>query len=123
MSRYIILLPEGEARWAAASPEEKAAGYERHGKFAALLAERGHTITGGAELTHSRETRTVRRSGDGFLVTEGPYAEATEHVTGFYSVETDDLDDLLECCKVLADLEQTVEVRPVVEHGDPKEEL
>ncbi|MEP9382615.1 YciI family protein [Nocardioides cheoyonin] len=118
MARYIILLPEGEARWEAASPEEKAAGYEVHGKFAALLAERGHTITSGAELTHSRHTTTVHKSGDGFTVTEGPYAEATEHVTGFYAVETDDLDDLVECCKVLADLEQTLEIRPVVEHGE-----
>jgi hypothetical protein len=118
MARYILLLPEGEARWEAATPEQKAAGYETHGKFAALLAERGHQITGGAELQHSRTTTTIHRTGDGFTVTEGPYAEATEHLTGFYSIETDDLDDLVECCKVLAELEQTIELRPVATRGE-----
>jgi len=115
MTRYILLLPEGEERWATATPEQKATGYETHGKFTALLAERGHTVTGGAELTHSKLTTTVHKDGDTFVVTEGPYVEATEHVTGFYSVETDDLADLVECCKTLAELEETIEIRPVVE--------
>lgn len=114
MARYVILLPEGEARWAAANPEQKAAGYEIHGKFTALLAERGHQVTGGAELQPASATTTVHKTGDGFTVTDGPYVEATEHITGFYSVETDDLSDLVECCKVLADLEGTIEIRPVV---------
>lgn len=118
MARYILLLPEGEERWATATPEQKAAGYETHGKFAALLAERGHKITAGAELQHSSATTTIHKNGTGFEVTEGPYAEATEHITGFYAIETDDLADLTECCKVLAELEETIELRPVVEHGE-----
>jgi len=118
MARYIILLPVGEARWAAASPEEKAAGYEAHAKFTALLAERGHQVNGGAELQPASATRTVTRTADGFSVTDGPYAEATEHVTGFYSVESDDLDDLVECCKLLAGHEEALEIRPVVDHSD-----
>ncbi|MFT4083574.1 MAG: YciI family protein [Nocardioides sp.] len=121
MARYIILLPEGEARWAAASPEQRAAGYEVHGRFTALLAERGHQVTGGAELQPASATTTVHKSPEapgGFAVIDGPYVEATEHVTGFYSVETDDLTDLVDCCKVLAELEETLEIRPVVDHGD-----
>ena len=35
-------------------------------------------------------------------MTDGPYAETVEQLTGFYLIESDDLDDLLECCKVLA---------------------
>lgn len=115
MARYIILLPVGEARWAAASPEEKAAGYEVHGKFTALLEERGHQVTGGAELTPASATTTLSKTPDGFTVTDGPYVEATEHVTGFYSVESDDLADLVECCKALAAYEETLEIRPVVQ--------
>ena len=114
MARYVLLLPEGEARWAQASPEERAAQYEVHGRFAALLAERGHKLTGGAELQHSSTATTIRKNEDGYQVTDGPYAETAEHLTGFYSIETDDLDDLVECCKVLAG-EDAVELRPVVE--------
>lgn len=114
MARYILLLPEGEERWATANPEQKAAGYETHRKFSALLAERGHKITDGAELQPFSATTTIHKKSDGFDVTEGPYAEATEHITGFYAIETDDLDDLVECCKTLAELEERVELRPVV---------
>lgn len=118
MTRYMVLLPADEASWAEATPEERAAGYEVHGKFAALLAERGHEITGGAELHHSSKARTLRRTGAEVTVTDGPFAETVEQVTGFYMVETDDLEDMLECCKVLADRDTAIEVREVVEHEE-----
>ena len=60
-------------------------------------AERGHKITGGAELHATSEGRRIPRGGG--PVTDGPFAEVTEQVGGFYQVETDDLDDLLECCR------------------------
>lgn len=109
MARYILLLPEGEDRKDALTPEQKAAAYDTHGKFAALLAERGHTIIAGAELGHSRYTTTIRKTGGTFDVTDGPYG--TEHIVGFYSIDTDDLTDLVECCKTLG---ETIELRPAV---------
>ena len=60
MTEYAILLPGDESRWAAATEEQRTATYARHGEFAAALAARGHTITGGAELTHSKEASVVR---------------------------------------------------------------
>ncbi|WP_406035723.1 YciI family protein [Nocardioides sp. NBC_00163] len=118
MTRYMVLLPANEASWAESTPEEKAAGYEVHGRFAKLLAERGHKVTGGAELHHSSKAKTLRTTGDGVAVTDGPFAETVEQVTGFYLIDTDDLEDMLECCKVLADRETAIEVREVVEHGE-----
>ena len=117
MTTYAVLLPGDEAHWEAASEEERAAAYARHGEFARLLEERGHRITGGAELTHSRTARTVRNDGTGTTVTDGPYAESVEQLGGFYLVETDDLDDLLEICGLLAGPDGGVEVRATVEHG------
>lgn len=116
MTRYMVLLPTNEAFWAESTPEEKAAGYEVHGRFAKLLAERGHKVTGGAELHHSSKAKTLRRTDGGVTITDGPFAETVEHVTGFYTIETDDVDDMLECCKVLAELETALEVREIVEH-------
>ena len=55
-------------------------------------------ITGGAELTASRG-RTVHPTRHRH---RGPVAESAEQVGGFYQVETDDLDDLLDCCLILA---------------------
>ena len=114
MTTYVVLLPGDENSWESASAEHRSAMYAKHGEFARVLAERGHTVTGGAELTHSRDARVVRRSGDGITVTEGPYAETVEQLTGYYVVDTDDLDDLLEVCGILADAEGAVEVRAAV---------
>lgn len=114
MTTYAVLLPGDEATWESASEEHRSAMYAKHGEFARLLAERGHKVTGGAELTHSRGSRVVRANG---TVTDGPYAETVEQLTGFYVVETDDLDGLLEICAVLAGPEGAIEVRETVDHG------
>jgi hypothetical protein len=117
MTSYVVLLPGDESVWEAASEEQRASTYARHGEFARLLAERGHAVTGGAELTHSRTARTVRRDGERVSVTDGPYAETVEQLSGFYIVESDDLDDLLEICGLLADGDGAVEVRATVDHS------
>jgi hypothetical protein len=43
-------------------------------------------------------------------VTDGPYAETTEQLGGYYEVRTDDLDDLMDVCKILAATGDAVEV-------------
>ncbi|GAA5142884.1 YciI family protein [Nocardioides marinquilinus] len=111
---YAVLLPADESAWEAASADDRAATYARHHAFMAALAERGHRLTGGAELTHSRETRQVRRVDGDLVVTDGPYAETAEQLTGFYLVESDDPDDLVACCGLLADGDGAVEVRAAV---------
>lgn len=115
---YAVLLPGDEAVWEAADEESRAATYAAHGRFAEALAARGHTIVGGAELTHSRDARVLRRRGDKVVRTEGPYAETTEQLTGFYLVTTDDLDDLLACAELLLDDEGAVEVRAATHATD-----
>ena len=102
MTEYVVLLPGDEGRWEGASAEERAAVYGQHQEFARVLAERGHKVTGGAELTH---------------------AETAEQLTGFYVVETDDLDDLLQICGILAGADGApVEVRAAVDHSGSGQE-
>lgn len=113
MTTYAILLPGDEDRWAAASPERRSEMYALHGRFATTLAERGHKVVGGAELTHSREAKVVHGTLDSVLVSDGPYAEAAEQLTGFYLVESTDLDDLLQICGLLA-AGEGIEVRACV---------
>lgn len=74
MTQYAILLPGNEDDWSGASPAEREATYERHREFMQVLGARGHTITGGAELSHSRDGKTVRGTLDDVIVTEGPFA-------------------------------------------------
>jgi hypothetical protein len=117
MTEYIVLIPDNELRWAAADAEEKQRVYGQHREFAEALAERGHKITGGAELVPSTQARTVRLGAEGLQVTEGPYAETVEQLSGFYVIESDDFDDLVQCAGILVDGEGAIEVRPCVDHS------
>jgi hypothetical protein len=114
MTEYIVLLPDDEAAWEAGSDEDHAAVHATDEEFGRLLAERGHKITGGRELGPTSLTRVVRRGRKGIVVTEGPYTESVEQLSGFYLVESDDLDDLVEVAKVLTRSHAAVEIRPVV---------
>lgn len=111
MPDYVLLIPSHEAAWDAASPDERAGVYARHEAFAAALAARGHTITAGAELAPSREAVVVRQGTDGLVVTEGPYAEGAEQLSGFYLISSEDHADLVDCVGILADVESGVELR------------
>ena len=112
MTSYVVLLPGDEAAWAATRQEKKQEMYAVHAEFAQRLAERGHKVTGGAELAPSSEARVLHTSAAGeHTVTQGPYAESAEQLTGFYVVETADVDDLVEVCKVLGRGEGAIEIR------------
>jgi hypothetical protein len=112
MTSYVVLLPGDEAAWEATPQEQKQEMYAVHAAFARRLAERGHKVTGGAELAPSSEARVLRTTEAGeHSLTQGPYAETAEQLTGFYVVETSDLDDLIEVCKVLGKGERAIEIR------------
>jgi hypothetical protein len=110
MSTYYLLIPNVESEWDAKSDADKQVMYDTHATFRKALADRGHHITGGAELAAQSSAVTVR----GDEVTQGPYAEAGEHLAGLYVVDTDDLDDLVDAVKILTTAESCVEIRAEV---------
>ena len=117
MAEYVVLIVgDADRWWTTMNPEQRAAGYAEYNRFGEELTRRGHRITGGAELHATSEGRRI--PGGGGPVTEGPFAESTEQVGGFYQVETNDLDDLLECCQIIAALGDGIEVRRVVTPQD-----
>ncbi len=115
MDRYVVFVVDGdEDQWETLSADEKQQTYDADGRFLALLAERGGKVVGGAELTHSRKTRWLTRDRAGqTLVTDGPYAETVEQISGFYIVECDDLDDLTEAARQMLPAHTTLQIRPV----------
>jgi len=117
MTEYIVLIPDNEDTWAMADQGKKQAVYAQHSAFAQALADRGHKMTGGAELTRASQRHLVRRTQSGITITQGPYAESVEQLSGFYVVETDDLDDLLQVCGILADGDSALEVRRCVDQA------
>jgi hypothetical protein len=111
MGRYLVLIPADEAAWDAVPQEDKQRVYEAHGDFAKLLADRGHTFVAGAELAPSREAQVVTGPLDDVSVTDGPYAESAEQLSGFYLVDTEDLADLHQCIGRLTGAGEGIEVR------------
>jgi len=112
MTEYVVLLPGDESVWEQTPQADKEAMYAVHRRFAQALEERGHKVTGGSELTHSREAKVLRTDAHGnHSVTSGPYAETVEQLTGFYIVESEDLDDLVDVCKILGRGESAIEIR------------
>ncbi|RHA43577.1 YciI family protein [Cellulomonas rhizosphaerae] len=90
MTTYLVLLHEDEGAWAAASSAEREAAYAAHAEFNAACGARGHTIVHAHELAPAATALLVR----GGSVTDGPYTEAVEQLSGYYLVETSDVADL-----------------------------
>lgn len=111
MSRYLVLIPGDESAWETTAQEDKEVVFRAHSDFAKLLADRGHTFVTGAELTPSREGRVVSGDLDAVTVTDGPYAETAEQLTGFYVIDTEDVDDLHRCIGRLTGVGERIEVR------------
>jgi hypothetical protein len=91
--QYMVLLYGDEAGAAEpGSPEFDAemAGYIAFGE----LGEKA--IQGGAALHLTERARTIRHDGGTVTVTDGPFAETTEALGGYYVLEADNLDDVIE---------------------------
>lgn len=117
MTEYMVMIVgDADRWWTSMSLKERKDGYAEYARFNEELTKRGHKITGGAELHQSSTAKSIPAGGG--AVTDGPFAETAEQVGGFYMVETDDLDDLLDCCQIIAKLGDGIEVRPCV---DPAE--
>ncbi|WP_258725580.1 YciI family protein [Cellulomonas sp. NS3] len=119
---YVVLLHGDERVWAEADEAARAAAYAAHGRFMELCAERGHTVTGGAELAPAATSLLVRVTGaEGSpVVTDGPFLETVEQLGGYYQIATDDVRDLARLAAelLLGPEDGTVEIRPVVTGGE-----
>ena len=121
---YVLLLHGDESVWAEATEAQRQKAYEDHGEFARLCTERGHRITGGAELEPAASSILVRQAPGGPpQVTEGPFSELVEQLGGYYVIETADVSDLARLAAMLVTGDGTVELRPVVPAPDAQEEV
>jgi hypothetical protein len=110
--RYLLLLPAPEAQWAELPESEHELGMQNHQRFHAALAARGHQLVMASPLEPSAQAISMRNTGRGSaLVTEGPFTESAEQIVGFYLVESDDEQDLLEVVRAFAEGGDHVELR------------
>lgn len=119
---YVLLLHGDEAVWQNATEEDRRRAYAVHGEFARRCDERGHRITGGAELEAAATSLVVRqRPGGPPQVTEGPFTETVEQLGGYYVIETADVADLARLAGMLVAGDGTAELRPVAPTPEDQE--
>ena len=114
MSEYLLstYAVEGEVPGAPSTPEEMQAFMGRVIALEAEMDASGTFVFGGA--LHGSDAATVVDVSDGDVVmTDGPFAEAKEHIGGFYIINADDLDAALAWAGKVADAtNHPIEVRP-----------
>ena len=120
MAQYLLSVHsvEGETR-DPMTEEEMGQFMERVGVLEQEMKSAGAWLFGGA--LHGADTATVVRISDGeVLTTDGPFAEAKEHLGGFYIIEADDLDAAVAwASKTTAAVSKPIEVRPFRHVSEP----
>jgi hypothetical protein len=93
--KYVLMFVESEQYakdLAAMSEAERGAAYEQVGRW---FAEHAAQITHHVHLQPAHTATTLRLEGGRAEVTDGPFVEGKEIVSGFVEVEVADLDEAL----------------------------
>jgi len=114
---YLLLLWIDESAMANMTADEQAASMSQWNDYTEELRSAGKFVAGeglkGTDVATSIKVRDGQR-----LVTDGPFAETTEQIIGFYLIDVDDLDEALEWAeKVPSTHFGTTEVRPVMDYA------
>lgn len=116
MARYMFLLYDSEDWYDTADQQGVVDELQLHEEFMAAVREAGARVVSSEALERSSAASTVRRGGDGPLVTDGPFADTKEALGGFYVIEAPDLDVALLLARICP--AGNVEVRPIMEMPD-----
>ena len=112
MTRYFLSLAYPAAVWAEASESDRDTMHQAHLDFDKAARQRA-TIIAGEALAGTYAATTVRHVGGRPQLTAGPFAESAEVVGGFYLIDADNLDVVVDLCDLLPH-SYAVEIRPVV---------
>jgi hypothetical protein len=111
--RFLFLAFDDPQAAAALTDEQRREYATAFRDYAQLLRDRGAYVDGAG--LEDPGTATIVRV-DGGLVTDGPYAEATEQLGAFFHVECADLDEALALArKMPVATDVRVEIRPTFE--------
>jgi hypothetical protein len=116
--KYLILIysnPASRAVWEGLSDAQRAEGLQRYAALNEDLAASGELIVAEALADPSLATRVSVRAGR-TMTTDGPFAEAKEHLAGFYLIECEGIDRAVgHAARVPEAAYGLVEVRPVLD--------
>jgi hypothetical protein len=117
--KYVLMFGETKDRKGQfeAMPEpQRQAAYGEIGKW---FERHAGKLRGGHELQPDRTATTVRFNAGKPTVTDGPFIEGKEAIAGYAEVDVPDLDEAIAMAKDWP-TGGPVEVRPVVDRGEPQ---
>jgi hypothetical protein len=110
--KYVLLFVDTEQfsnDLQAMGPVERARAYERVNQW---MAEHADAITGGNKLREPDTATTVRLDSGEPIITDGPFVEGKEVVSGYTEIDVADLDEALRMVKTWPGC-PVVEIRPL----------
>jgi len=112
--KYLILIYSNDAAWSALSDEQRASVGAGHAALTEQLADSGELIVSHGLADPSMGKRVSVHDGQ-TMTSDGPFAEAKEHLAGFYLIECESIERAIEYAARAPDAAfGTVEVRPVL---------
>lgn len=113
--KYMLLIYNNPATYEAWSEQERAALFGEVDGIMKELTESGELV-GGAALADASQTKTVRVRDGVPVISDGPFAEAKEHLAGYLTVECETLERAVEIAGRWPDAQYfAMEVRPVMD--------
>jgi hypothetical protein len=111
--RYALLAYARPGAFAALTDEERAAWEADDAAFNAEITDRGYVVSG-EQLAEADIATTVRIDNGIAMLTDGPFADVTEHLGGFLVIDVPDLDTALDLARRCpAARTGPLEVRPI----------
>lgn len=109
--KYMFLIYSDENDW---TEEERNACLTASMKICDELQSQGKLIDA-SPLESVKEAKSVRVSHEAIQITDGPFAETTEQLGGYYLIEVNDLDEAISIASRLPPARKgTVEIRPLL---------
>ncbi|MCB9770875.1 MAG: YciI family protein [Candidatus Omnitrophica bacterium] len=113
--KYMLLIYGDEKAW---TVEEREQCMEDSTQICHQLNEQGKYL-GSSPLQPVSMATSVRVRGGKRMVTDGPFAETTEQLGGYYIIDVDNLDEAIEIASRIPPAKKgTVEIRPIHELED-----
>jgi hypothetical protein len=111
--KYILLMIVDESTWQNLTPEQMQPMIDEMERYNDQLRQAGAWVSGEG-LDFSSNAKTVRVADGNRTVTDGPYAETTEQLGGFWIIEAGSIDDAVGWADKVPLTSGSVEVRALV---------
>lgn len=111
MKEYLMLIRENLEIYGRMTPEEMQKDIEKHIKWVEKLSQNGHYKGGNPLMPMGKHVK-----GKNKIVTDGPYIESKEGISGYYFLRGNSLQEVTEISKGCPSLENgaTLEIREII---------